>query len=94
MQREIIRTADAPLLHSLSRRGRVGNLVFVSDQIAIHPDAGAFVRGDIGNQSRRVRDNVRSILEAGGTSLGQVPKVTVYRRDIDDLGEHRASKTL
>lgn len=87
MQREIIRTADAPSLHvPLSQGVRFGSLVFVSSQVAIHPHTGEFVRGDIGIQSRRVIDNVRSILEAAGTSLDQVLKVTVYLRDIDDFG--------
>jgi 2-iminobutanoate/2-iminopropanoate deaminase len=60
-------------------------LVFVSGQGPIDPATGDVVRGDIQTQTRRVLENVRTILEAAGSSLGKALKTTVYLADIDDF---------
>jgi 2-iminobutanoate/2-iminopropanoate deaminase len=68
-------------------RGKVrgvvaGCFLFVSGQIPLDPTTGALVEGDFKARVRRVLDNVRAVVEAGGGSLRDVVKVTVYLRDI------------
>jgi 2-iminobutanoate/2-iminopropanoate deaminase len=64
---------------------RAGGLVFVAGQIPLTPE-GEFVQGDIKAQTRQVLENIKAILEAAGTSLQQVVKVTVYLADMNDFG--------
>ena len=57
---------------------RAGNLLFVSGQIAIAPDGTSHAGGDLELQTRLCLANLRAVLEAGGATLEQVAKVTVY----------------
>jgi 2-iminobutanoate/2-iminopropanoate deaminase len=60
-------------------------LVFVSGQGAINPGTGQIERGDARSETKRVFDNIKSILDAAGSSLGKVVKCNVYLRDINDF---------
>lgn len=61
-----------------------GDLVFVSG--CTGADAGGEIVGgdDVAAQARQVLLNLSAILEAAGTSLANVLKVTVYLTDIAD----------
>jgi 2-iminobutanoate/2-iminopropanoate deaminase len=65
---------------------RSGNLLFVSGQIPLDPATGHIVEGDAAVQTARVLQNLSPILDAAGSSLGQVLKTTVYLRDLSDFG--------
>jgi len=63
-------------------QGVISNgLVFVSGQIALDPATNAMVRGGIREQTARVLENVKAILESGGSGLDKVLRVTVYLRE-------------
>jgi 2-iminobutanoate/2-iminopropanoate deaminase len=64
---------------------RAGNFIFTAGQIALDPKTGQAVAGGIKEQTARVLDNVKAILEAGGSSLGQVVKTTVFLKDFNDF---------
>ncbi len=57
---------------------RAGNLLFVSGQIAVAPDGRSLAHTDLEAQTRQCLANLRAVLEAGGATLQQVAKVTVY----------------
>jgi 2-iminobutanoate/2-iminopropanoate deaminase len=59
--------------------------VFVSGQGCINPATGQIERGDARSETKRVFENVKSILEAAGSSLAKVVKCNVYLRDINDF---------
>lgn len=59
--------------------------LFLSGQIALDPQTGELVLGDIRAQAERVLENVKAVLEAGGSSLGHVVKTTVYLKDMSDF---------
>lgn len=61
-------------------------LVFVSGQGPLDPRTGEYLKGDITSETRQVFENIKSILEAAGTSMENVLKVNVYLRDINDFG--------
>ena len=63
----------------------IDNLVFVSGQGPIDPKTGAFVRGDVAEETRIAIQNLKLILEAAGSNLGNVLKVTLYLSDMDDF---------
>ena len=59
--------------------------VFVSGQGCINPATGQIERGDARTETKRVFENLKTILEAAGSSLAKVVKCNVYLRDINDF---------
>jgi 2-iminobutanoate/2-iminopropanoate deaminase len=86
MSKQVIATDKAPAaIGPYSQGVRVGNLVFTAGQVGVNPSTRQVVEGGITEQTTRVLENLKAILEAGGTSLAQVIKTTVYLRDINDF---------
>ena len=86
MSRTRITTDGAPAAIGPYAQGvRAGNLIFTAGQIALDPSTGQAVAGGIKEQTTRVLENVKAILEAGGSSLGQVVKTTVFLQNMDDF---------
>jgi 2-iminobutanoate/2-iminopropanoate deaminase len=86
MSIEAITTERAPAaIGPYSQAIRVGNLVFTAGQIPLEPKTGQVVLGGIAEQTARVLENLKAILEASGTSLDKVIKSTVYLRDFNDF---------
>jgi 2-iminobutanoate/2-iminopropanoate deaminase len=88
---------EAILLHTVSTdRGpkaigpysqaiRANGFLFVSGQIALDPASGQIVTGGIREQTERVMENLRGILEAAGSSLAGVVKTTVFLKDMGEF---------
>lgn len=77
--------ADLPKLNLPFPWGvKAGDHVFVSGMGPLGPD-GKVVEGDIRAQARLTLENVRKVVEAGGSDLDHVVSVTVYLRDLDDF---------
>ena len=86
MSKQAISTPLAPTaIGPYSQAIRSGNLVFLSGQIPIDPSTGKIVEGDVATQTARVLQNLSAVLEAAGSSLGQVLKTTVYLKDLADF---------
>jgi len=64
---------------------KVGNLLFISGQISIKPETNEFVDENIEVQTEQALENIKAILEAGGSSLKNVVKVTIYLKNIKDF---------
>src|SRR5436305_3497904 len=80
---DYIATNDAPkAIGPYSQAVRAGNLLFLSGQIALDPATGNLVQGDFAAQARRVFENLKAVLTAGGTSFSNVIKATVYLTDL------------
>jgi reactive intermediate/imine deaminase len=85
--RDIIRTSSAPqAIGPYSQAVRSGNALYLSGQIPLDPATGEIVRGDIATQARRVFDNIKAVLEAGGASFADVVRVGIYLADLADFG--------
>ena len=83
MPREVIQTDKAPkAIGPYSQAIRIDGLLFTSGQIALDPATGKLIDGDISAQTRRVLENLKAVLESGGSSLNQVVKATVYLTDL------------
>ena len=71
---------------------RAGNLLFVSGQIPIDPSTGKVMEDkNIRAQTRRVMLNLQAILQAGGASLADVVKTTVFLKDMNEFSEMNAA---
>ena len=64
---------------------RAGQLLFVSGQVPIDPATGNMIAGGIGDQTRRVLDNIGELLLAAGRSFGDVVRTTVFLADMNDF---------
>ncbi|CAB50156.1 RidA family protein [Pyrococcus abyssi] len=88
MAKEVIFTEKAPKpIGPYSQAIKVGNFIFVAGQIPIDPETGEIVKGDIKEQTKRVIENIKAILEEAGASLNDVVKVTVYLKDLNDFAK-------
>ena len=86
MRREVIKTERAPkAIGPYEQAVKLDGWVFTSGQIPLDPKSGAMVEGGIGAQTRQVLENLRGVLEAAGTSMGRVVKVTVYMTNLADF---------
>ncbi len=101
---QTVSTCNAPeAIGPYSQAMRVGNLLFTSGQIALTPD-GSFVDGDVSTQTLQVLQNLKAVLEAGGSSVSKVVKTTVFLSTMDDFqtinaiyaeffGEHKPARS-
>lgn len=64
---------------------RVGDLVFISGQASIDEHGQIVGVGDFDAQAKQVLANLRRVLEAGGSSLDQVIKVTIFLTDMKNF---------
>jgi 2-iminobutanoate/2-iminopropanoate deaminase len=81
-----ITTSRAPAaIGPYSQAIRAGNLVFTAGQIPLEPSTGQVVRGGIAEQTARVLENLKAILEEAGSSLDKVVKSTVFLKDFSDF---------
>jgi 2-iminobutanoate/2-iminopropanoate deaminase len=60
-------------------------MVYCSGQTPIDPQTQQLVAGPIGEQTARVIENLKAVLEAAGSSLAKAVKTTVYLTDMADF---------
>ena len=85
MQKEIISTKDAPqAIGPYSQAVRFDNLIFVSGQIPIEPESGKILNGDIEEQTKQILKNLNNILTAGGSSLDNVLRTTIFLTNLEN----------
>ncbi len=71
----------------LSQGFRVGDLVIVSGQAALDEQGNVVGAGDFDAQAEQVFRNLSRVLEAGGSSLDRVVKVTIFLTDMTNFGK-------
>ena len=83
-----VHTENAPqAIGPYSQAVKAGGLVFASGQIPIDPATGVVIEGSIAEQTERVLNNIKAVLEAAGSSIERVVKTTVFLADLGDFGE-------
>jgi len=91
MSKAVIATPHAPgAIGPYSQGIRAGNLIFTAGQIALDPATGLVVGPGITEQTVRVFENLKAILEAAGSSLSQAVKATVFLTDFNDFAAMNA----
>lgn len=87
-QRQVVNTDKAPKpIGPYSQAIKAGNMLFVSGQIGINPQNGEVVKSSFADQCRMVLENLKAVLVAGGSSLDQVVKVTIFLIDMNKFAE-------
>jgi 2-iminobutanoate/2-iminopropanoate deaminase len=91
MSKETIATTNAPAaLGPYSQGVRLGNIIFTAGQGPIDPATQKIVPGGIVEQTTRVMENLKAILEAAGSSLPKAVKASVFLKDLNDFAAMNA----
>lgn len=81
-----IQTDRAPqAIGPYSQAIKANGFIFASGQIPLDPATMTIVEGGIEEQTERVLDNLKAVLEAAGASLDRVVKTTVYLADMNEF---------
>lgn len=84
--KEVISTDKGPrAIGPYSQAIKAGGFIFTAGQIALDPATAQIIEGDVVRQTVRVLDNLKAIVEAGGSTLARVVKTTVYLKDMNDF---------
>jgi 2-iminobutanoate/2-iminopropanoate deaminase len=81
-KKQITTKAGASPVGAYSQGLRAGDFVFVSGQGPLDPQTGKVVGETIEEQTTRVLENIKAILEAGGASMADVVKVSAHLTDL------------
>jgi 2-iminobutanoate/2-iminopropanoate deaminase len=91
MSKTAVSTKSAPAaIGPYSQAIRSGNLVFTAGQVALDPATQQMVAGGITEQTTRVMENLKAIVEAAGSSMARVVKATVFLKDFNDFAAMNA----
>jgi len=86
IKKEVVVTKNAPSpVGPYSQAVKMKGLLYTAGQIGINPSTGVMVQDSIENETRQVLENVKAILEEGGSSLEEVLKVTVFIINMSDF---------
>jgi 2-iminobutanoate/2-iminopropanoate deaminase len=86
----VIRTDNAPTAvgpYSQAVSVQAAKLAFTAGQIALDPKTGEIVPGGIEEQTNRVIENLRLLLEAAGSGLEHAVKTTVFLKNMNDFAK-------
>lgn len=86
MSNTVVRSDNAPkAIGPYSSAMQVGsNMLFVSGQIPVNPQTGE-MPSDIKEQAKQSLTNLKALVEAGGFTMADVVKTTVFITDINDF---------
>lgn len=87
MAKSIVETQAAPApIGPYSQAVQVGDTVYISGQIALHPDTGELETADLQQETHRVMKNLGAILAAAGLSYHHVVKCSIFLSDMNNFG--------
>lgn len=104
-QVEAVSTAQAPKAAGpYSQAVKARGVLYLSGQLARDPESNVIVSGDFAAQARRVLENLKAVLHAGGSDFDRVTKATVYLTDMANFntlntiyaeyfGDHRPARS-
>ena len=64
---------------------RTENFIFASGSLGVDPATGEFAAGGVEGQTRQALKNLAAVLKAGGSSLEQIVKTTVFLQDMAEF---------
>ncbi len=68
-----------------SQAVKANGFLFVSGQVALDPKTGEITGADIRQQTARVLENLKGVVEAAGSKLNHIVKTTVFLKDMNDF---------
>jgi 2-iminobutanoate/2-iminopropanoate deaminase len=88
MSKTVVTTSDAPAaVGPYSQAISAHGVVYCSGQVSLERSTGELVGATVADQTRTCLENLAAVLNAAGTSLARVVKVTAYLTDMGDFSE-------
>ena len=84
IKKEVIRLPGSTPNPNLSAVVKAGDLLYLSGQLGTVPGKG-LVEGGVAAETKQTLDNIKSTVEAAGSSMDRVIKCTVFLADINDF---------
>ncbi|HEX2996083.1 MAG TPA: Rid family detoxifying hydrolase [Anaerolineales bacterium] len=84
-KQQISTQSGAAPIGAYSQGIRAGDFIFVSGQGPLDPATGKLIHGTIEEETARVLENIKLILEAGGATMADVVKAGVHLSDTADF---------
>lgn len=84
--KKIIFTTNAPApIGPYNQAVLVGNTLYTSGQIALHPETGELVVSDIEAETQQVMENMKAVLAAAEMDFSHVVKTTIFIMNMGDF---------
>ncbi len=84
--KDIVTTDRGPKpIGPYSQGVKANGFLYLSGQVALDPKTNEMLTGDIRQQTERVLENIKGILEAAGSNLHHVVKTTVFLKDMNEF---------
>lgn len=81
-----VTTKEAPAaIGPYSQAIRIGNLLFLSGQVALDPATGSLTGATVQAQTERVLRNLEAVLRSEGLGFGNLVKTTVFLKNMGDF---------
>ncbi len=91
MNRTVVHTDKAPkAIGPYSQAIRTETMIYTAGQTGLDPATGELVAGGVEAQTRQVLTNLKHVIEAAGSSVGNVIKTTVFLTDMSDFPKMNA----
>ena len=88
MSKEIIFTTKAPSpIGPYSQAVKANGMLFVSGQVAFHPETNELITNDIQDETRRVMLNIGEILSEAGMAFKNIVKTTIFLKDMNNFAK-------
>ncbi len=86
--KKIIFTKKAPApIGPYSQAVLIGNTLFTSGQIALHPTSGELILDSIETETKQVMENMKAVLEAADMAFSDVVKTTIFIMNMNDFAD-------
>ena len=86
--KKIIYTDEAPApIGPYNQAVLIGNTLYTSGQIALHPHSMELVLDDIETETKQVMENMKAVLNAAGMNFENVVKTTIFIMNMGDFAQ-------
>ena len=83
MEKKVINTPEAPTpIGPYSQAVQIGNLLFISGQIALNPASGNIDATDVFAETHQVMHNIKAILNEAQMDFNSIIKTTIFLSDM------------
>jgi 2-iminobutanoate/2-iminopropanoate deaminase len=88
VKKRVVQTDRAPkAIGPYSQAIQAGDFLFLSGQIPLDPRTGELVKGDVGQQTKQVLENIKGVLESQKLGMEDVVKVTIFIKNIANFNQ-------
>ena len=86
MSKQIIKTENAPApIGPYNQAVLANDTLYISGQIALHPQTNALILDDIENETHQVMRNLQGVLAAANMDFSNLVKCSIFLSDMNDF---------